>query len=95
VPGTRRPDGTFYGGPPVPASSRVSKQRDWLFKIDPNRRVNGKDYHGYYGHPNALRGEYALNRGYADNGQYPAGQGTDANYQGAPTISGSTSRPTG
>ena len=95
VPGTRRPDGTLYGGPPVPASAHVSKQRDWLFRIDPKRRVNGKDYHGYYGHPNALRGEYVLNRGYADNGQYPAGQSADANYAGAAYDFGYNKSPNG
>ncbi len=95
VPGARRPDGTFYGGPPVPASSRVSRQHDWLFKIDPNGRINGKDYHGYYGHPNALRGEYALNRGYADNSQYPASQGADTNYQGAAYDFGYNKSPNG
>ncbi len=95
VPGTRRPDGTFYGGAPVPASAQVSKQRDWLFKIDPNHQVNGKDYHGYYGHPNALRGEYALNRGYADNGQYPPDQAADANYMGAAYDFGFNKSPNG
>ncbi len=95
VPGTRRPDGTFYAGPPVPASAHVSKQRDWLFRINPNRRINGKEYHGYFGHPNALRGEYALNRGQADNGQYPAGQGPDANYGGAAYDFGFNKSPNG
>ncbi len=82
VAGTRRPDGTFYNGPTVDSTFNVQTQQDWLFKINPNLLVNGKDYHGYFGHPNPLRGEYALNRGSADNARYPAGTAADANYQG-------------
>jgi hypothetical protein len=83
VAGVRRPDGTFYSGPTIPATSQVDKQRDWLFKINPNLRINGKDYQGYFGHPNPLRGEYVLNRGYVDNPKYPSTIGADVNYQPA------------
>lgn len=31
VKGTRRPDGTFYNGPQVPATSRIQFQSRWLF----------------------------------------------------------------
>jgi hypothetical protein len=83
VAGTRRPDGTFYSGPAVDSTFNVQTQQDWLFKINPGLLVNGKDYHGYFGHPNPLRGEYVANRGPADNAKYPAGTVADANYQGA------------
>ncbi|MDO1450938.1 PA14 domain-containing protein [Rhodocytophaga aerolata] len=83
VAGVRRPDGTFYNGPAIPATSQVDKQRDWLFKINPNLRINGKDYQGYFGHPNPLRGEYVLNRGHIDNPKYPSTIAADVNYQPA------------
>ncbi|WP_138475803.1 malectin domain-containing carbohydrate-binding protein [Dyadobacter bucti] len=77
VPGTRRPDGTFYSGPPVIGTSSVKLQRDWLFRVNPLKPT------GYFGHPNPLRGEYVANRGYLDNPLYPETQGPDANYRGA------------
>ncbi|MEL6186020.1 MAG: Ig-like domain-containing protein, partial [Myxococcota bacterium] len=75
--GTRRPDGSFYSGPSIPAIGPNEVQRDWLFRIDPNRAL------AYYGHPNPLRGEYVLNRGSVDAARYPAGTAPDANYAGA------------
>ncbi|GGC15007.1 Ig-like domain-containing protein [Dyadobacter sediminis] len=74
IAGTRRPDGTFYNGPSIPATSGVQVQNDWLFRIKPN---------GYYGHPNPLRGEYVSNRGNKDNSKYPVTVGADINYRGA------------
>ncbi|WP_171036587.1 malectin domain-containing carbohydrate-binding protein [Dyadobacter sediminis] len=77
VIGTRRPDGTFYNGPFVDTTGSIKVQNDWLFRVNPLKKV------GYYGHPNPLRGEYVANRGYLDNPKYPASQGPDANYRGA------------
>lgn len=79
--GTRRPDGTTYNGPAVPALSTVQEtQKDFLFRV-----VKG----GYYGHPNPLRGEYVLNGGNPTNDidpgevkSYPVGTLPDANYRG-------------
>ncbi|WP_162996378.1 PQQ-dependent sugar dehydrogenase [Mucilaginibacter celer] len=75
VNGTRRPDGTFYNGPTVVSTQNVPVQRDWLFRINPARNV------GYYGHPNPLRGEYVINRGYTDNPMYSQSVKTDINYR--------------
>ncbi|QNF34205.1 T9SS type A sorting domain-containing protein [Adhaeribacter swui] len=77
VAGTRRPDGTFYNGPAVAATSAVQVQNDWLFRINPAQGV------GYYGHPNPMRGEYVANRGYIDNPKYPNTIEVDPNYRGA------------
>ncbi|MEO1339045.1 MAG: glycosyl hydrolase, partial [Myxococcota bacterium] len=77
VAGTRRPDGSFYSGPIIPSIGPNEVQRDWLFRIDPNRSI------AYYGHPNPLRGEYVLNRGSIDAGRYPANTSPDTNYAGA------------
>ncbi|QNF34067.1 putative Ig domain-containing protein [Adhaeribacter swui] len=77
VPGTRRPDGTLYSGPVVPATTSIKVQNDWLFRINPLKPV------GYFGHPNPLRGQYVANRGYLDNPKYAPTQGPDANYRGA------------
>ncbi|WP_208094515.1 Ig-like domain-containing protein [Mucilaginibacter agri] len=76
VAGTRRPDGTFYNGPDVPATTGIQVQKDWLFRVNPLKGV------GYYGHPNPLRGEYVENRGVDDNPLYPAGTVADASYRG-------------
>ena len=73
VAGTRRPNGTTYTGPAIPATSAVQVQNDWLFRIKLN---------GYYGHPNPLRGEYVANRGFTDNPKYPSNVGPDVNYRG-------------
>ena len=74
--GTRRPDGSFYNGPTIPAVNGNSAQDDFLFRIDPNSSI------GYYGHPNPLRGEYVLNSGAATSTTYPNGVVADANYRG-------------
>ncbi|MBF9252721.1 T9SS type A sorting domain-containing protein [Pontibacter sp. 172403-2] len=76
VAGTRRPNGTFYNGPAVVATSSVQVQNDWLFRINPLKPV------GYYGHPNPTRGEFVVNHGYADNAKYPSTLGPDQNYRG-------------
>lgn len=102
VAGTRRPNGTVYNGPEIPATSSVvvqsrwilrklfryslvnalfpsvsaTVQNDWLFRVNPLKPV------GYFGHPNPLRGEYVVNRGYTDNLNYPASVMPDANYRG-------------
>jgi hypothetical protein len=82
VNGTLRPNGTLYNGPQVPALSNVQQtQDDYLFKI-----VKG----GYYGHPNATRGEYVMNGGNPTTGvdkaevtAYPVGTLPDANWRGS------------
>jgi hypothetical protein len=75
VAGTRRVDGTFYKGPAIPATSGTQVQHDWLFRVNPNKPV------GYFGHPNPLRGEYVLNRGYDDNSLYLPSVKADVNYR--------------
>ncbi len=81
VTGTIRPNGTTYSGPSVPALTNVQQtQKDFLFRI-----VKG----GYYGHPNAYRGEYVMNGGNPTSGidraevpAYPPGTLPDANWRG-------------
>lgn len=81
VSGTLRPDGTAYNGPSVPALTNVQQTpSDYLYRV-----VKG----GYYGHPNPLRGEYAMNGGNptsaidpAELTDYPAGTVQDPNYRG-------------
>jgi glucose/arabinose dehydrogenase len=73
---TKRPDGTYYNGPAVLATENVPVQHDWLFRVNPNKGV------GYYGHPNPLRGEYVINRGFADNPMYKPSVKPDKNYRG-------------
>lgn len=75
VAGTRRPNGTFYSGPEVDSTRMIKAQTDWLFRVNPNKSV------GFYGHPNPLRGEYVLNRGYQDNPLYLPSVGADVNYR--------------
>ncbi|MDB4919439.1 Ig-like domain-containing protein [Mucilaginibacter sp.] len=77
VNGTRRPNGTFYQGPSIPATTGVKVQSDWLFRVNPAMPV------GFYGHPNPLRGEYVINRGYIDNPLYPPSIVSDPNYRPA------------
>ncbi|MDQ3292736.1 MAG: Ig-like domain-containing protein, partial [Bacteroidota bacterium] len=77
LPGTRRPDGTFYDGPKVEATKGVQVQNDWLFRVNPQRPL------GYFGHPNPKRGEFLAFRGFVDNNLYPAGTGSDPNFRGA------------
>jgi len=77
VNGTRRPNGTLYNGPVIPATTGVKVQNDWLFRVNPAFPV------GYYGHPNPLRGEYVINRGYADNPLYSPSVVADVNYRPA------------
>ncbi len=81
VNGTLRPDGTAYNGPSVPALTNVQQTpSDYLYRV-----VKG----GYYGHPNPLRGEYAMNGGNptaaidpAELTDYPVGTVQDPNYRG-------------
>ena len=80
VPGASCGDGTTYQGPPVPGLSNVSVQSDYLCRI-----VEG----GYYGHPNPLRCEFAMNGGNptsapdtAEVSEYPVGTLPDAGYSG-------------
>ncbi|QRQ99893.1 OmpL47-type beta-barrel domain-containing protein [Dyadobacter sandarakinus] len=75
VPGTRKVDGTFYSGPEVPATTGVQAQTDWLFRINPSKPV------GFFGHPNPLRGEYVINRGYQDDTLYLPSVKADANFR--------------
>ncbi|MDQ3291604.1 MAG: PQQ-dependent sugar dehydrogenase [Bacteroidota bacterium] len=81
VAGTRRPDGSFYSGPKVPAITNVMEdQKDYLLRVEKG---------GYYGHPNPTRGEYIMNGGNptekmdpAQFNQYPVGVKPDPNYRG-------------
>ncbi|MEO7800835.1 MAG: Ig-like domain-containing protein, partial [Ginsengibacter sp.] len=81
VTGTIRTNGKPYSGPIVPELTNVQQtQEDYLFKVQQG---------GYYGHPNALRGEYVLNGGNPssamDSAQvdaYPVGTRPDINYKG-------------
>lgn len=75
VMGTRKPDGTVYNGPVVAQTTGVQVQNDWLFRVNPAKPV------GYYGHPNPLRGEYVINRGFADDSLYSPSVVADANYR--------------
>jgi hypothetical protein len=77
VAGTRRPDGSFYHGPSVAATTGVKVQNDWLFRVNPDLPV------GFFGHPNPLRGEYVINRGYPDNPLYSPTVNPDSNYRAA------------
>jgi hypothetical protein len=89
VAGTRRPDGTFYNGPVIPATTGVQVQNDWLFRVNSLKNV------GYFGHPNPLRGEYVENRGYEDNPLYPSTIVADAGYRGAAYNFGLNHSPNG
>ncbi|MDN3550487.1 Ig-like domain-containing protein [Mucilaginibacter aquaedulcis] len=89
VNGTRRPNGTTYQGPAIPATTDVQVQVDWLFRVNPLKAV------GYFGHPNPLRGEYVENRGYTDNPLYPVNVVPDANYRGAAYNFGLNHSPNG
>jgi glucose/arabinose dehydrogenase len=89
VKGTRKPDGSFYNGPDIPATTSVQVQHDWLFRINPKLGV------GYFGHPNPLRGEYVVNRGYADNPLYDKNIKPDKNYRGAAFDFGLNHSPNG
>jgi glucose/arabinose dehydrogenase len=86
---TKRPDGTYYSGPAVLATENVPVQHDWLFRVNPNKGI------GYYGHPNPLRGEYVINRGYADNPMYQPSVKPDKNYRGAAFDFGYNKSPNG
>ncbi|MEL7159957.1 MAG: malectin domain-containing carbohydrate-binding protein, partial [Bacteroidota bacterium] len=67
--GVRRPNGTFFTDPTIPAVNGGETQKDWLFKS------RGGSYHG---HPNPYRGEFVLNHGGAPYGGLPGqGNGTD------------------
>jgi hypothetical protein len=82
VSGTRRPDGTTYSGPAIPALTNVQQtMSDYLFRI-----IKG----GYYGHPNPTRGEFVLNGGNPTSGvdkaetvAYPVGTMPDVNWRGS------------
>ncbi len=81
VRGTRRPDGSIYTGPKIPAITKVLEdQNDYLLRVEKG---------GYYGHPNPIRGEYIMNGGNptpavdpAQFNQYPVGIDPDPNYRG-------------
>ena len=75
VAGTRKVNGSFYNGPIVPATTGVKVQTDWLFRVNPDKPV------GFYGHPNPLRGEYVINRGFQDNPLYSPNVVADNNFR--------------
>jgi len=77
VMATRRPNGTFYNCPVIKSTKGVKVQDDWLFRVNPDNPV------GYFGHPNPLRGEYVINRGFADNPLYSPAVVADSNYRAA------------
>ncbi|MEM6316413.1 MAG: putative Ig domain-containing protein [Bacteroidota bacterium] len=89
VAGTRRIDNTFYNGQTIPAIGPNEVQHDWLFRVNPANPL------GYYGHPNPLRGEFVLNRGPLDEGDYPNTITPDANYRGAAYDFGFNKSPNG
>jgi hypothetical protein len=89
VNGTKRPDNTFYNRPDVASTEDIPVQHDWLFRVNPDRGV------GYYGHPNPLRGEYVINRGYPDNPAYSPKIKPDMNYRGAAFDFGFNKSPNG
>jgi hypothetical protein len=89
VKGTRRPNGTYYNGPTIPATQNVPVQHDWLFRVNPDKPV------GYFGHPNPLRGEYVINRGFADNPVFAPNIKPDVNYRGAAYDFGFNKSPNG
>jgi len=86
---TKRPDGSYYNGPAVPGTENVPVQHDWLFRVNPDKGI------GYYGHPNPLRGEYVINRGFADNPMYAPSVKPDKNYRGAAFDFGYNKSPNG
>ncbi len=111
VQGTRRPDGSFYDGPEVEATSGIQlmmyrgriRKLIKLF-VDPSKsavqndwlfRINPEKPIGYFGHPNPLRGEYVVNRGSVDNPKYPAGTKPDKNYRRAAFNFGLNKSPNG
>ncbi len=85
----KRPNGTYYDGPEVLATENVPVQHDWLFRVNPNKGV------GYYGHPNPLRGEYVLNRGFVDNPMYQPWVKPDKNFRWAAFDFGYNKSPNG
>jgi hypothetical protein len=89
VAGTRRPNGDFYNGQVVPATTDVQVQFDWLFRVNPLKNV------GYFGHPNPLRGQYVENRGNIDNPLYSTSILPDADYRGAAYNFGLNHSPNG
>jgi hypothetical protein len=89
VNGTKRPDNSFYNGVDIASTEDVPVQHDWLFRVNPNRPL------GYYGHPNPLRGEYVINRGYPDNPAYSQKVKPDINYRGAAFDFGFNKSPNG
>ena len=81
VNGTRRTNGEFYDYsdpkyPPIPATFGNNTQRDFLFRVDPEKTI------GFYGHANPRRGEFVLNRGPVDVVGYDNSVSPDANYRG-------------
>ncbi len=89
VMGTRRPDGTSYAGAEIDATRSIQPQHDWMFRVNPARSV------GYYGHPNPLRGEYSLNRGFKDNPLYLPSISADTRYRPAAYDFGLNNSPNG
>ena len=89
VKGTKRPNGTYYNGPAIAATQNVPVQHDWLFRVNPDKPV------GYFGHPNPLRGEYVINRGFADNPVFTPNVKPDVNYRGAAYDFGFNKSPNG
>ncbi len=81
VHGYKRPDGSLYDRPQIPALTDVREaQHDFLYRIEKG---------GYYGHPNPTRGEYVMNGGNptagvdsAEVSDYPVGTSPDKNYRG-------------
>ncbi len=81
VDGTRRPNGEFYDYsnpkyPVIPATFGNNTQRDFLFRVDPEKNI------GFYGHANPRRGEFVLNRGPVDVVGYDNSVSPDPNYRG-------------
>jgi hypothetical protein len=92
--GRRLDTGKPYDGPKVPAVTNVQQtENDTLLMIQ---------QHAYYGHPNPLRGEFALNGGNPTAGRdphevlaYPVGTKPDANFHDVAFDFGAHLSPTG
>lgn len=82
---TRRPDGSIVEWEtPLPRITKHDVQPDWLLMVNPEETLRNLSL-PYFGHPNPLRGEYVLNRGYLDSRKIPSSVPLDPNFK-APTF---------
>jgi hypothetical protein len=88
-----RIDGSYTGPQNIPAASSVETQKDYLFRVLPNK---------YYGHPNPKRCEWVMNGGNPTSGadpaevlKYPVGVNPDPNWGGSAFDFGYNRSPNG